>query len=90
MMVRGDFMKVVPITTARQNIYSIIDETIASCEPIQITSKKGNVIMLSEEDWNAVQETLYLLSVPGMRESIIQGINTSVEECTEDIGWDIN
>ncbi|BCV21995.1 type II toxin-antitoxin system Phd/YefM family antitoxin [Moorella sp. Hama-1] len=83
-------MKVVNATQARQNIYRLIDETIVSSEPVQITAKKGNVVLVSEADWRAIQETLYLVSIPGMRESIIKGMNTPVSECVEDIGWDIN
>jgi prevent-host-death family protein len=84
-------MKTVSISQARQNIYQLVDDTISSSEPVQIITKKGNVIIVSEEDWSAIQETLYLLSVPGMRESLIEGINTPVEECktAEEIGWDI-
>jgi antitoxin YefM len=61
-------MRTVPVTNARQDIFNIIEQTIINSEPIQITSKKGNVVMLSLEDWSAIQETLYLLSIPGMRE----------------------
>ena len=84
-------MKTVSISQARRNIYQLVDETIFSSEPVQITTKKGNVVIVSEEDWRAIQETLYLLSIPGMRESLIEGINTPVEECktAESIGWDI-
>lgn len=84
-------MKSVSITNARQNIFNIIEQIILNSEPIQITSKKGDVVILSLEDWSAIQETLYLLSVPGMRESILEGSNEPLEECKslEDIGWDI-
>ena len=82
-------MKIVPISNARQNIFNIVEQVITNSEPIEITAKKGNVIVISEEDWNSIQETLYLLS-HGMAESIIEGMNTPLEECTEDIGWDIN
>ncbi len=84
-------MKTVSVTNARQNIFSIIEQTIVNSEPIQITSKKGDVVMLSLEDWSALQETLHLLSVPGMRESIIEGDKEPIEDCKslEDIGWDI-
>lgn len=80
-------MKVIPVTQARNNIYKLIDETIESSIPVEITTKKGNAILLSERDWNAIQETLHLISIPGMRESIIEGINTPVEEC-EELDWD--
>ncbi len=84
-------MKTVSVTQARQNIYQLLEETISSSEPVQITTKKGNVIIVSEEDWTAIQETLYLLSIPGMRESLIEGTNTPIEECktAEEIGWDL-
>ena len=84
-------MKTVPVTSARQNIFNIIEQTIVNSEPIQITSKKGNVVMLSLDDWSAIQETLYLLEIPGMRESIIEGSKEPIGECKslEDIGWHI-
>lgn len=84
-------MKTVSITQARQNIYQLLDDTISSSEPVQIITKKGNVIVISEEDWSAIQETLYLLSVPGMRESLLEEKNTPVDDCktAEELGWDI-
>lgn len=92
-IVKGvDEMKVINATNARNDFYNLIDQTITSSEPIQITSKRGNTILLSEEDWKSIQETLYLLSIPGMKESIIEGINTPIEECedVESLGWDLN
>lgn len=85
-------MKVVNATNARQDLYNLINETITTSEPIQITGKKGNAVLISEADWKAIQETLYLLSIPGMRESIIEGEKEPIDECLkpEDIGWDIN
>lgn len=84
-------MESIPVTQARQNIYKLIDEIISNSEPLQITSKKGSVVVISEEDWRAIQETIYLLSVPGIREALTEGANTPVEECKtlEEIGWDI-
>ena len=85
-------MKIIPVTEARQNIYKLIEDTISSSEPVQITYKKGNVVLISEEDWRAIQETLYLLSVPGLRESILEAENTPIEEMKtlEDLGWDLD
>ncbi|MBN4074783.1 MAG: hypothetical protein COA82_01075 [Alkaliphilus sp.] len=85
-------MKTITVTNARNDLYNLIDHTITSSEPVQISGKRGNAILLSEEDWNAIQETLYLFSIPGMKESIIEGINTPIEECEdmESLGWDIN
>ena len=84
-------MKTVPVSNARQDIFNIIEQTIVSSEPIQITSKKGDVVMLSLEDWSAIQETLYLLEIPEMRESILNGSKEPIGECKslEDIGWNI-
>lgn len=84
-------MKVVNVTNARNNLYNLIDETIISSEPIQITGKRGNAILISEDDWRAIQETLYLTNIKGMKESLIEGRNTPKEELVdlEDIGWDI-
>lgn len=85
------YMKTVSITKARQNIYRLVEDAISSSEPLQITARKGNVVLVSEKDWKSIQETLYLLSVPGMRESLIEGVNTPIGECktAEEIGWDI-
>ncbi|MDF2675710.1 MAG: hypothetical protein K0R09_3983 [Clostridiales bacterium] len=74
-------MKTVPVSNARQDIFNIIEQTIVNSEPIQITSKKGDVVMISLEDWSAIQETLYLLQIPGMRESILEGSKESIDEC---------
>ena len=74
-------------TEARSNLYRLIDETAESHQPIVINGKRNNAVLISEEDWSAVQETLYLLSAPGMRESILEGMSTPVEECAEELGW---
>lgn len=83
-------LKTVPITQARNNLYKLLDETISSSEPIEILGKRGNGILLSKQDWTSIQETLYLLSIPGMREALIEGKHTPIDECMEDIGWDID
>ncbi|TVQ68564.1 MAG: type II toxin-antitoxin system Phd/YefM family antitoxin, partial [Chromatiaceae bacterium] len=74
-------------TEARSNLYRLIDETAESHQPIVITGKRNTAVLVSEEDWSAIQETLYLLSVPGMRESIREGMETSVDECHEELDW---
>ncbi|MCP4006443.1 MAG: type II toxin-antitoxin system Phd/YefM family antitoxin, partial [bacterium] len=79
-------MSTINATHARANLYTLLEQVAESHEPVQITSKRGNAFLVSEEDWRSVQETLYLLSVPGMRESIIDGMETPVEECSEDPG----
>lgn len=77
-------MPLLNATTARKNFFKVMEETIVSHEPVIITGKNGNVVMLSEEDWRSIQETLFLCSIPGMREKIIKGIQTPLEECLED------
>lgn len=78
-------MTTITATEARKLLYKLLDEVADSHEPIQITGKRGNAVLLAEEDWRAVQETLYLLSVPGMRESILEGMKTPVEECDTEL-----
>ncbi|MEX1031067.1 MAG: type II toxin-antitoxin system Phd/YefM family antitoxin [Paenibacillaceae bacterium] len=82
-------MKSITITQARQDLYNMVDETVDTSLPIQILGKRGNAILVSEDDWNSIQETLYLLSIPNMREQLIGGKDTPINECVEDIGWDI-
>jgi prevent-host-death family protein len=80
-------MPTLTATEARSKLYRLIDETSSSHEPIVIKGKRGNAVLISEEDWRSVQETLYLLNVPGMRESIRGGLATPIEECTTEIDW---
>ncbi|MBK5930494.1 type II toxin-antitoxin system Phd/YefM family antitoxin [Halochromatium salexigens] len=72
---------------ASSNLYRLIDETAESHQPIVIMGKRNKAVLVSEEDWSAIQETLYLLSVPGMRESIRGGMETPVDECDEELDW---
>lgn len=74
-------------TEARSKLYSLIDEAASTHRPIVITGKRGNAVLVSEEDWNAIAETLYLLSVPGMRESIQKGMATPLAECAKELNW---
>jgi antitoxin YefM len=80
-------LKTINATKARANLYKLIEEASTIHEPIQITGKKVNAVLLSEDDWRSVQETLYLLSMPGMRESIMEGLETPVDECSEELEW---
>ena len=75
------------VTNARKNLYRLIDEVSETHTPITITGKERSAVLVSEEDWNAIQETLYLSSIPGMTDSIRQGLETPVEECDSDPGW---
>lgn len=74
-------------TEARTNLYRLIDEAADSHQPIVITGKRNNAVLVSEEDWSAIQETLFLLSIPKMRESIRGGMETPVSECDEELDW---
>jgi antitoxin YefM len=74
-------------TEARSNLYRLIDEAAESHQPIVIMGKRNRAVLVSEDDWAAIQETLYLLSVPGMRESIRDGVATSVDQCDEELDW---
>jgi len=80
-------MPTLTATEARKRLYSLVDEVKESHEPIQIVGKRSSAVLISEEDWRAIQETLFLTSIPGMRESIQEGMKTSIEECDEDIDW---
>jgi len=80
-------MPTLTATEARSKLYQLIDETASAHEPILITGKRGNAVLVSEEDWRAIQETLYLLNTPGMRESIREGLATPIEECSKDVEW---
>lgn len=80
-------MATITATEARKRLYQLLDEVAASHEPVQITGRRGNAVLVSEEDWRAVQETMYLLSIAGMRESIREGIATPIEELEDEPGW---
>jgi prevent-host-death family protein len=80
-------MTAITASEARANLYRLIDEAAASHQPLLISGKRNKAVLISEEDWQAIQETLFLLSVPGMRESIREGMETSAEECVEDLDW---
>lgn len=80
-------METISATDARSNIYKLIGNVIASHKPVQIKGKTGSVVMLSEDDWNAIQETLYLDSIPGMTDSIIKGMKESEDKCSKEIKW---
>jgi len=80
-------MPTLTATEARSKLYGLIDETTASHEPIIIKGKRGNAVLISEDDWRSIQETIYLLNIPGMRESIRDGLATPVEKCTKELDW---
>ncbi len=71
----------VNITNFRKNIFSILEQTIKYNEPVNISTKEGNAVVLSEEEYNGMMETLYLFSMPATKENIIEGLNTSIDDC---------
>jgi len=80
-------MTILNATEARAKLYSLIDEAADTHQPIVITGKRGNAVLVSEDDWNAIAETLHLLSVPGMRDSIQEGMDTPVDACSKELDW---
>ena len=74
-------------TEARSKLYKLIDETSETHKPIVITGKRNNAVLLAEEDWNSINETLFLLSIFGMRESIREGMASDLEECDKELDW---
>ena len=80
-------MTTVSATEARTKLYRIIDEANESHEPVLITGKRGNAVLVSEEDWSAIQETLYIKSVPGLDQAIKKGMQEPIEECPDEPGW---
>lgn len=75
------------VSEARDRLYRLVDEAAESHEPVVITGKRGSAVLVAEDDWRAIQETLYLLSVPGMRESIREGMAAPADECATEPGW---
>ncbi len=80
-------MPILTSTEARSRLFRLIDEAVASHEPIVIKGKRGNAVLISEDDWRSIQETIYLLNIPGMRESIRKGLAAPLEECATEIEW---
>lgn len=80
-------MTSITATEARKSLYRLVDEVQESHEPVQITGKRGSAVLVSEDDWRAVQETLHLVSIPGMRDSIIEGLATPVDELEGELDW---
>ena len=80
-------MTAIPITQARARLYELVDNAEAAHEPIQITGKRSNAVLVSESDWRSIQETLYLLSIPGMRASIRKGLNEPLGKASKKLAW---
>ena len=80
-------MTSIPVTQARSRLYQLVDDAAASHVPIQITGKRSNAVLVSEDDWRSIQETLYLLSIPGMRESIRKGLREPLGKSKTELNW---
>lgn len=82
-------MSTINITNARKDLYNLVESVSLYHEPALIVGKRANAVLISEEDWSAIQETLYLDSIPGMTESIIKGANESLEDCVAEdmVSW---
>jgi prevent-host-death family protein len=80
-------MTTLTASKARSKLYRLIDETAQSHQPVVISGKRAQAVLLSADDWKAIQETLYLLSIPGMRESIRKGLKTPVQKCAKALQW---
>ena len=79
--------KTITVSRARQKLHGLVDEAAAAHEPILITGKRSNAVLVSEQDWRSIEETLDLVSIPGMRESIRDGLRAPVTECDETLDW---
>jgi antitoxin YefM len=75
------------VTEARKQLYTLLDDVAVSHHPVQITGKRSSAVLISEDDWRAIQETLHLQSIPGMTESIQKGLKTPVDKCSKEPGW---
>lgn len=83
-------MDAINITKARENLYQLVSDVNTNSTPIMITNNRGkNAVLISEDDWSAIEETLYLNSIPGMVQSIVEGGNTPIEECIpeKEVEW---
>ena len=80
-------MRTYPVSRARSQLFRLLQEVTEAHAPVQITGKHGNAVLVSEEDWSAIRKTLYLLSIPGMRESILKGIEEPLDECDDELDW---
>ena len=80
-------MPTISASEARARLCRLIDKTAVSHQPVLITGKRNSAVLVSEEDWNAINESLYLMSLPGMRESIREGLDAPLEDCASELDW---
>lgn len=80
-------MSSINITNARKDLYRIVESVNETHDPIHITGKNSSAVLIGEDDWKSIEETLYLLSIPGMRDSIIDGMKTPIDKLESDLDW---
>ena len=80
-------MSSINITNARKNLYRLVENLAETHEPVHITGKKKSAVLIGEDDWRSIEETLYLLSIPGMRESITKGMKEPLENGSTEVEW---
>ena len=80
-------METLKVSEARKSLYGLVDDVAASHAPVNIAGKRNSAVLISLDDWNAIQETLYLAAIPGMRDSIKKGMETPVSKCTKELKW---
>ncbi|MDO8844931.1 type II toxin-antitoxin system Phd/YefM family antitoxin [Methylicorpusculum sp.] len=80
-------MNILTASEARANLYRLLDQTSETHQPITITGKRNSAVLVSAEDWESIQETLYLLTVPGMRDSIREGMEEPIDSCSKELDW---
>jgi antitoxin YefM len=80
-------MTILTVSEARAKLYGLVDAVASNHKPVIIKGKRSSAVLVSENDWEAIQETLYLISMPGMRESILKGMSTPIDECSEELDW---
>ena len=75
------------VTKARSNLYKLLDQVHETHDPVFIKGKRSSAVLIAEEDWNSIQETLFLTSIPGMKDSIKKGLKTPLEKCSKELEW---
>ncbi|MFA7621355.1 MAG: type II toxin-antitoxin system Phd/YefM family antitoxin [Aminobacteriaceae bacterium] len=80
-------MSRITATEARRRLFQLVDEVAESHVPVSISGRRNSAVLVAESDWRAIEETLFLCGIPGMRDSIVDGMATPIEDCSEDAGW---
>ena len=89
MYIRGDIMKSINVTNFRKDIFKVLEDTVKYNSVVNVSTKEGNAVLMSEDDYEGIMETLYLSSIPGLKESIVEGLNAGPEEYVseDDVEW---